>query len=64
MSKWKHNKISYYCVSLTTGKRHKSFYVHRLVAEHFIENDDLDKNVVDHIDNDKFNNHFTNSYRI
>lgn len=38
------------------GKR-----VHRLVAKHFVPNKKPHKyNVVDHIDNDKFNNHATN----
>ena len=34
-------------------------YVHRLVAEYFIENK-LNKKVVNHIDCDRTNNHYTN----
>lgn len=43
---------------LYNGSRKKVF-VHRLVAEVFLENPD-EKEVVNHIDSDKANNHITN----
>lgn len=36
------------------------WYVHRLVAEHFVENDDVEKDQVNHIDGNKLNNHASN----
>ncbi len=36
--------------------RYGRFYVHRLVAEYFIKNDNTEKNIVNHIDGDKRNN--------
>ena len=36
-------------------------YIHRMVAKHFVHNDDLNtKTCVDHIDGNKHNNHYTN----
>ena len=55
LSKWKHNKTEYYCVSLYKKPKAKSFYVHRLVATAFIDNPD-NKRVVDHINNNKLDN--------
>ena len=38
-----------------------TYYAHRLVALLFVDNDDpKSKNVVDHIDGNKLNNHYTN----
>ena len=34
--------------------------IHRLVASHFVDNNDPLKNIVDHIDCNKLNNHYTN----
>ncbi|CAH6421484.1 HNH endonuclease [uncultured virus] len=53
---------SYYVVHLTNiNKIDKYLKIHRLVAIHFIENSDpLKKTKVDHIDNNKINNHFEN----
>ena len=39
---------------------YKYFYVHRLVGEHFLEKPTADKCLIDHIDKNKINNHFTN----
>lgn len=43
-----------------SNKIKKEFSVHRLVATHFIPNDDDTKNVIDHIDNNKKNNRYDN----
>ena len=51
----------YYAVRLEKNKKQKSFYVHRLVAAAFCENDmPEEKTVVDHIDNDPLNNMSSN----
>ena len=49
----------YYRVQLSKNGKRKKFYVHRLVAQAFLEdwNPDLD---VDHIDMNKTNNHISN----
>jgi hypothetical protein len=48
----------YYAVS--TNKLPEK-YIHRMVATQFVDNDDPQtKTVVDHIDGNKHNNHFTN----
>ena len=44
---------------IDTNKR-RYIRVHRLVAKYFIYNKNKDFNIVNHIDCDKFNNHFTN----
>lgn len=38
----------------------KSLYIHRMVAEHFIPNDDPNKKEVNHKDGIKTNNHYSN----
>lgn len=43
-------------VTISTGNR----LVHRVVAETFIPNNDVAKAIVNHIDNDKLNNHVDN----
>lgn len=57
--KKKINKGGYHCVHLRDGKIESHPSVHRLVAEHFIENKDS-KPTVNHIDGNKLNNHFNN----
>jgi hypothetical protein len=53
------NKKGYHKVTLMkSGKRHQ-FYVHRLVAEHFLENKS-NKKEVNHIDFNKTNNNIKN----
>ncbi len=46
-------------VKQKTGKK-TGRYIHKLVAEHFIFNPDLEKTVVIHLDYDKENNHVSN----
>jgi hypothetical protein len=49
-------KIGYPCVSLNKGGKIKTFYIHRLVAIHFIPNDDpLIKREINHKDKNIFN---------
>lgn len=49
----------YYSVSLYCKNKSKHFYIHRLVAIHFIPNP-LNKPCVNHIDGDKSNNSINN----
>ena len=49
----------YYNVVLTKNKKRKTFYIHRLVANNFIDNT-LEKPCVNHIDENKTNNHCSN----
>lgn len=48
----------YHQIMLFNNKKWKNFYVHRLVAEHFVDGDKSLK--VDHIDRDKKNNIHSN----
>jgi len=57
--KQQYNADGYKVISLVNNKKKKSFLVHRLVAEHFVEKTD-GKNLVKHIDSDKTNNHANN----
>jgi hypothetical protein len=49
----------YYYISLCKNGKQKNTKIHRLVASHFVENSD-NKLFVDHIDNNKLNNIYTN----
>lgn len=49
----------YYYISLCKYGKQKNTKIHRLVASHFVENSD-NKLFVDHIDNNKLNNIYTN----
>lgn len=55
----KEDKDGYYKVWLSKNSKKKPFFVHRLVAQAFIDNFD-DLPVVNHIDGDKKNNVVTN----
>lgn len=46
-------------INKKTGKE-KKYCIHRLVAFTYIKNDDPEKNVVNHIDGNKLNNHYSN----
>ena len=48
-------KNGYYTVSLTSNKKHRTYYVHRLVANNYIKNQNNYKEV-NHIDGNKNNN--------
>lgn len=51
----------YYSTRLKIGDKRLSFYIHRLVAECFVSNSNIEKfNVVNHMDGNKTNNHYTN----
>ena len=49
----------YYFVVLSKDGEQKQFYIHRLVAEHYLPNP-LSLTDVDHIDNDKSHNYLNN----
>ena len=49
----------YYCIKLWLSNVSKSFLIHRLVAEYFIDNPNNNPNV-DHIDSNRLNNHYSN----
>ena len=54
-----HNQAGYCMVNLTKDRQSKTRYVHRLVAQAYLENlDNLPQ--VNHKDGDKNNNHYTN----
>lgn len=53
------NSKGYLRVELHLNKKIKRFFVHRLVAEYFVENP-LNKEQVNHIDGNKLNNNMNN----
>lgn len=53
------NGSGYKIICLHDGKKRKNQYIHRLVAEYFIDNPDK-KDYVNHIDYNRSNNCFTN----
>ena len=53
------NSKGYLRVELHLNKKIKKFFVHRLVAEYFVENP-LNKEQVNHIDGNKLNNNMNN----
>lgn len=57
----KDNGNGYKNISLSKDGKKKYFYIHRLVAMHFIENDNpIEKTYVHHIDENTSNNHYRN----
>ncbi|MBP3707068.1 MAG: HNH endonuclease [Clostridia bacterium] len=55
------NGLGYQFVHLCKNGKNKRYYVHRLVAETFIFNDDIDnKTVINHKDENPYNNHVEN----
>lgn len=55
-----HNHKGYYRLSLRTNGQRKHVFVHILMAKTFLNYDDYEKPIVDHIDNDPFNNDLNN----
>ena len=54
-------KKGYMRITLTKNGKKKLFFVHRLLALHFIENDDTDnKSCIDHVDSVRDNNNLNN----
>ena len=47
-------------ITILGEKRQKSYYIHRLVAQHFLPIPEEHKTQVNHIDGDKSNNHVSN----
>jgi hypothetical protein len=59
--KWMKKPNGYYKVELYNNGKRKDLYIHRLVAEHFIPNDDpVNKDEVNHKKRNKKNNSVTN----
>ena len=54
------NRDGYLTITLNKDKKKKSVYVHRLVAQAFIKNDDVTKIYINHIDECKQNNRVSN----
>lgn len=55
-----HNKDGYLEIGLTKDNKRTHFLIHRLVALHFIPNDDLFKTEINHKDENKENNNVNN----
>lgn len=54
-------RSGYLYIILWENNKHKTYKVHRLVAQYFVENKNPEKfTCVNHIDGNKTNNHFTN----
>lgn len=51
--------LGYYMITLRKNKKPYKKYIHRLVAENFLEKP-YDKNIVNHRDGNKINNHYSN----
>ena len=50
----------YYFIKLSKNRKQKTYEIHRLIALHFIPNDNENKNCVDHIDGISTNNNISN----
>ena len=54
-------KDGYVVINLIANGKSRTFYLHKLVASHFIENDNAQlKSEINHIDGDKLNNKYWN----
>ena len=57
----RNNTNGYLITDLSKNSKKKTFYIHRLIALHYVDNPDPDKyNVVDHLDRNRLNNNITN----
>lgn len=54
------NNSGYASVMLSNGTIQKPCLVHRLVATYFVEKNNPDFNIIDHINGNKADNHYTN----
>lgn len=54
------NNSGYCQVMLSNGVVQRPFMVHRLVATYFVKNPNTTFNIIDHIDGNKTNNHYSN----
>lgn len=59
MSLYKINS-GYFCVDLYANYKRKKCLVHRLVAQHYVDNTNEEFDLVDHIDQNKLNNNQNN----
>jgi hypothetical protein len=59
ISKDKYNKVRSCSICVSNNNKKKTYFIHRLVADAFIENPE-NKPFVDHIDRDPTNNNITN----
>lgn len=50
----------YVVINLVKDKKQKTFYIHKLVAEYFVENNNCKNTEVNHIDGNKQNNLYSN----
>lgn len=54
------DRYGYYCITISLGNRKtKKYMIHRLVAQHYVENK-FNKKCVNHIDGNKKNNNYSN----
>lgn len=59
--KYGHDNVKGKDKHLRVGIKSKLYYISRIVAEAFVINDDIEKNVVvRHLDDDPYNNHYSN----
>jgi len=57
----RNNTNGYLITDLSKNSKKKTFYIHRLIALHYVDNPHPDKyNVVDHLDRNRLNNNITN----
>lgn len=61
LKKYYNEHTGYFCVSLSDGHTSKRFYLHRILADAFVDKPKSDKRLcVDHKDGDKLNNEISN----
>lgn len=58
--RYDHNRTGYARVSLCRDGEIKRKFVHRIVAESFLPDPNIPDAIVNHLDGDKLNNHYTN----
>jgi hypothetical protein len=58
--KYDYNRTGYPRISLCKNGKVRRRFVHRIVAEHFLPEPDTPNAIINHIDGDKLNNHYSN----